>query len=119
MSNESLDRFEEFLPVFQNRQDLVEKTAAQIQKDFAKAGIELVFEKGQLTYQMLEKEMLPHLSNFLYKNPLKLKAIIYIIDLEEGWQQRKPVDVKLENYLVYEIIRREFLKVLIKEKFSR
>jgi hypothetical protein len=92
----------------------VRKTIEQIEKDFNRSNIEIKFHEST-SRESIEKAIL----NVISKLPMeKLKELIYLIDIPEV-EFRKAQGLKyFYNTLSEKILRREALKVFLRNKFS-
>jgi hypothetical protein len=101
------------------KEDFLQKTLKQLQRDFARIGIEfpeLVLIKD---LEKAEIEVKKILDNIIHENPESLPHILYIIDLSED-KVRKIID-RSENSsadLAYAILLRCGEKVYWKERFK-
>ena len=104
--NESLTNF-----------DFVEKTMAQISKDFNRCGI--VFEFQLQSNSPLKEHVVNEVRNSILKlSSTELQQFIYTIDLNEN-DFLKAVTMN-DDYLTlaHEILKREALKVFIRSNYS-
>ena len=92
----------------------VKKTIEQIEKDFNRSNIEIKFHEST-SKESIEKAIL----NVISKLPMeKLKELIYLIDIPEV-EFRKAQGLKFFYIILSEkILRREALKVFLRNKFS-
>jgi len=109
------------LSPFQKRIDIIQKTAAQIQKDFGTFSQEVSFSGNTETaYNELYKQVFSHVAYLWEKQQHTLWNILYQIDLDENkvlktlHHEDQPIDA-----LTQMILERELKKVVIREYFSK
>tara|TARA_R110001592_G_scaffold106824_1_gene299428 strand:- start:507 stop:878 length:372 start_codon:yes stop_codon:yes gene_type:complete len=111
------------LSVYYNRTDLLEKVVAQIQKDFNWFSFEITFSgKEEISpYQELFQQILPLVDEMLNDDYIKLMSLLYRIDIEEDFLNRKlkeNAQADTDEVITDLIIKRELQKVIIKEMYS-
>lgn len=114
-----LDELQEYY----NRHDLLEKVVAQIQKDFNWFSLEIKFSnKPELSaYQELYQQILPLIEEMLNDDYIKLMSILYRIDIDEDFLNRKlreTPNADTDEVITDLIIKRELQKVIIKQMYS-
>ena len=111
------------LQPYYNRQDLLEKVVAQIQKDFDWFNLEVKFTNNPelSAYQELYEQILPLIEEMLNDDYIKLMSILYRIDIDEDFLNRKLKEVPnadTDEVITDLIIKRELQKVIIKHIYS-
>ncbi|MCB9360735.1 MAG: hypothetical protein H6587_03780 [Flavobacteriales bacterium] len=111
------------LSSYYNRTDLLEKVVAQIQKDFNWFNFTITFkeDKDESPYQQLYKQILPLVDEMLNDDYIKLMSLLYRIDIEEDFLNRKLKEnahADTDEVIADLIIKRELQKVIIKEMYS-
>jgi hypothetical protein len=116
---EALD-FKDLSP-FYKRIDIIEKTAAQVQKDFGAFDYPISFSGDiETAYEELFTQVLAHISYMWEKQQNTLWNILYQIDLDENkvlstfHHSEKPIDS-----LTQMILERELKKVVFRAYFSK
>ncbi len=118
----SIPKLSELQPYY-NRQDLIEKVVAQLQKDFDWFNIEIIFNPSSETspYQQLYQQILPYIDELLNDDYPKLMAMLYRIDLDEGFLNRQlklTPNADTDEVITDLIIKRELQKVIIRELYN-
>ncbi|MCB0400634.1 MAG: hypothetical protein KDD41_00980 [Flavobacteriales bacterium] len=113
----------EELQGYYNREDLIQKVVEQLQKDFNWFNLPVHFEgkDGLTPYQELFNEILPLVEELLNDNYPKLLSMLYRIDLEEDFLNRKLKEIPnadTDEIITDLIIKRELQKVIIREIYS-
>ncbi|MCB0408610.1 MAG: hypothetical protein KDD29_00210 [Flavobacteriales bacterium] len=111
------------LSAYYHRTDLLEKVVLQIQKDFNWFNIAIQFqETSELSpYQQLYQQILPLVDEMLNDNYPKLLALLYRIDLDEDFLNRKLKEIAnadTDEVIADLIIKRELQKVIIREAYK-
>lgn len=111
------------LQEYYNRNDLLEKVVAQIQKDFNWFNLNVKFNHNEdvSAYQQLFREILPYVDELLNDDYPKLLAMLYRIDLDEEFLNRKLKETQqadTDEIITDLIIKRELQKVIIREIYS-
>lgn len=111
------------LQPYYNRQDLLQKVVLQIQKDFEWFNLKVDFTNNpeSSAYQELYQKILPLIEEMLNDDYPKLLAILYRIDIDEEFLNRKLKEIAnadTDEVITDLIIKRELQKVLIKEIYS-
>jgi hypothetical protein len=93
---------------------IIQETAAQVMKDFATFGMDILFpETLEYAYDSLFNQLKIKLAGLLQKDPEKLSSLLYHIDLDERKIRESYVDLLPEHEWLSELIlEREFIKVL-------
>ena len=118
----SVPKLSELQPYY-NRKDLLEKVVSQIQKDFDWFSFNIIFN-NDLTispYQQLYEQILPLIDEMLNDDYPKLLAILYRIDIDENFLNRKlkeTPNADTDEVITDLIIKRELQKVIIREIYS-
>ena len=118
----SIPKLSELQPYY-NRTDLLEKVVDQIQKDFNWFSFEIVFNKNSelSAYQQLYNQILPIVDEMLNDDYPKLLAMLYRIDLDEDFLNRKlkeTPNADTDEVISDLIIKRELQKIIIKDIYS-
>jgi len=110
------------LSPFYNRTDLLEKVVAQIKKDFNWFSFEITFtNKEESAYIELFNQILPLVDELLNDNYPKLLAMLYRIDIEESFLNKRLKESEqadTDEVITDLIIKRELQKVIIREIYS-
>ncbi|MCX6182242.1 MAG: hypothetical protein NT150_09970 [Bacteroidetes bacterium] len=109
------------LSPYQKRLDIIEKTAAQVQKDFQLFNLEIAFSGNPETaYSELFQEVHHHIQYLWNKNQEALWNILYRIDLDEE-KALKTLHLEEEptEKLSDMILQRELKKVVIREFYKK
>jgi len=110
------------LSAYYNRIDLLEKVVEQIKKDFNWFDFEISFKGHSKTpYQELYQQILPLIDELLNDDYPKLMAMLYRIDLDEEFLNRKLKESKqadTDEIITDLIIKRELQKIIIREIYS-
>lgn len=110
------------LSPYYNRIDLLEKVVEQIKKDFNWFNFEITFKgKIESPYQELYQQILPLIDELLNDDYPKLMAMLYRIDLDEGFLNRRLKESKqadTDEIITDLIIKRELQKVIIRDMYS-
>ena len=110
------------LSPYYSRIDLLEKVVEQLQKDFNWFSLEITFTGNEESpYQELYKQILPLIDELLNDDYPKLMAMLYRIDLDEEFLNKK----LKENHhsdtgevITDLILKRELQKVVIRAAYS-
>jgi hypothetical protein len=109
------------LSPFHKRIDIIEKTAAQVQKDFGTFNQEVSFSGNTETaYDELFKQVFVHVAYLWEKQQHTLWNILYQIDLDENkvLTTLHHSETPIES-LTQMILERELKKVVIRAYFSK
>jgi len=110
------------LSPYYNRTDLLKKVVEQVKKDFDWFNFEITFKgKDESPYQELYSQILPLIDELLNDDYPKLMAMLYRIDLDEEFLNRKLKENKqadTDEVITDLIIKRELQKVIIRELYS-
>ena len=105
-----------------NDADILNKTAEQIQKDFAFFDITILFEKGnQNAYSLLYEQVLPQIKKLLVVNSQKIFSLLYRVDISEVQlknESQKNIDKTSEEIITSLIIKRCLQKVVLRKLYS-
>ncbi|MFM7022034.1 MAG: hypothetical protein ACKOXB_03585 [Flavobacteriales bacterium] len=109
------------LSPYKKRLDLIDKTAAQVQKDFQLFNLDIHFSGNPETaYQELFQEIHRHIAYLWEKNQQSLWNILYRIDLDE---EKALKTLHLDDYPTKKlsdlILQRELKKVVIREFYKQ
>ncbi|MBU3660276.1 MAG: hypothetical protein FGM14_10420 [Flavobacteriales bacterium] len=102
---------------FFNNQEFIEKTVAQIIKDFNSCGWEVCFESNSIL--PIKEDLTNQIASQLFRlSATELQQFIYTVDLQEN--KFLNAVTKNDDYksLAGEILKREALKVFIRSKYS-
>jgi hypothetical protein len=104
---------------FKLNEQIIRDTAAQVIKDFAGFGMEITFPAEiSYAYESLFFQLKPIISELLEREPEKLSALLYQIDLDESRLKSEPALFTEHEYISGMILEREFLKVLTRYYFK-
>lgn len=111
------------LSAYYNRTDLLEKVVSQIQKDFNWFSFEITFSDNEeiTPYQELYQQILPLVDEMLNDDYIKLMSLLYRIDIEEDFLNRKlkeNAQADTDEVITDLIIKRELQKVIIRDMYS-
>lgn len=97
---------------------IIKDTALQVIKDFASFGMEVSFPGDlNLAYETLHRQLKVIIAELLEREPEKLSALLYQIDLDENRLKSEPALFTEHEYISEMILEREFLKVLTRHYF--
>ena len=104
---------------FKLNEQIIRDTAVQVIKDFASFGMEVTFP-GDISYayESLFLQLKHKVSELLEREPEKLSALLYQIDLDESRLKSEPGLITEHEYISRMILEREFLKVLTRYYFK-
>jgi|TARA_B110000116_G_C16430556_1_gene400315 hypothetical protein len=110
------------LSAYYNRTDLLEKVVEQLKKDFNWFSFEITFKGDQESpYQELYNQILPLIDELLNDDYPKLMAMLYRIDLDEEFLNRKLKEnsqADTDEVITDLILKRELQKVIIRGMYS-
>ena len=110
------------LSAYYSRTDLLEKVVEQLKKDFNWFSFEITFTgKDESPYQELYNQILPLIDELLNDDYPKLMAMLYRIDIEEDFLNRKLKEnshADTDEIIADLILKRELQKVIIREMYS-
>jgi hypothetical protein len=110
------------LSAYYNRTDLLEKVVEQLKKDFNWFSFEITFKGDQESpYQELYNQILPLIDELLNDDYPKLMAMLYRIDLDEEFLNRKLKEnsqADTDEVISDLILKRELQKVIIRDMYS-
>jgi len=100
-------------------EQIIRETAEQVIKDFGTFGMEISFpEDLNFAYDELFEQLKMIIFDLLQKNPSKLSALLYQIDVEEKKMRDNTPEIFSEHEWITDLIlEREFLKVLTRHYF--
>lgn len=117
----NLPKLTELSPYY-NRTDLLEKVVEQVKKDFNWFSFEIIFKgEEESPYQELYNQILPLVDELLNDDYPKLMAMLYRIDLDEDFLNKKLKESEqadTDEVITDLIIKRELQKVIIREAYS-
>jgi hypothetical protein len=117
----NLPKLSELSPFYQ-RTDLLEKVVEQVKKDFNCFSFEITFSNNdESPYQELYKQILPLIDELLNDDYPKLLAMLYRIDIDEEFLNRKLKENEQSDtheVITDLILKRELQKVIIREMYS-
>jgi hypothetical protein len=117
----SIPSLNELAP-YHNRMDLILKVVEQVKKDFNWFSFEITFSnKEESPYLKLYQQILPLINDLLNDDYPKLLAMLYRIDIDEDFLNRKLKESKqsdTDEVITDLIIKRELQKVIIKDIYS-
>ncbi|MBL4668907.1 MAG: hypothetical protein JKY30_06550 [Flavobacteriales bacterium] len=117
----NLPSLSELTPYY-SRTDLLKKVVEQIKKDFDWFHFEITFTgKEESPYQELYNQILPLIDELLNDDYPKLMAMLYRIDLDEEFLNKKLKEnhhVDTDEVITDLILKRELQKVVIRVAYS-
>jgi hypothetical protein len=104
---------------FKKNKLIIKDTALQVIKDFANFGMDVSFPGDiSFAYDSLFQQLKIIIADLLEREPEKLSALLYQIDLDESKMKKEP-ELFTEHVFISEmILEREFLKVLTRHYFK-
>jgi len=98
---------------------IIRDTALQVIKDFANFGMKVSFP-GDISYayESLFSQLKIIIAELLEREPEKLSALLYQIDLDESRLKTQPELFTEYEFISEMILEREFLKVLTRYYFK-
>src|SRR5690606_13465764 len=112
----------EFVKYF-NREDLIQKVIEQIKKDFNWFSYNIILEGKEITpYLELFHQILPIIDDLLNDNYTKLLSLLYRIDIEEDFLNKKLKEnqhADTAEIITDLIIKRALQKVIIREMYNK
>jgi hypothetical protein len=100
-------------------EQIIRDTASQVIKDFASFGMDVSFPGNiNYAYESLFQQLKIIIAELLEKEPERLSALLYQIDLDESRLKREPELFSEYVYISELILEREFLKVLTRYYFK-
>lgn len=114
---------EEFsIQPYLNDAEILNKTAEQIQKDFAFFDLPIVFKQNSTSaYTLMYKEVLPQIKKLLEANSQKIFSLLYRIDISEAQlktELQKNKEQTTEETITNLIVKRCLQKVVLRKLFS-
>lgn len=110
------------LSAYYGRKDLLQKVVDQLKKDFNWFNFKITFSGDQESpYQELYSQILPLIEELLNDDYPKLIAMLYRIDLEEDFLNRKLKEnpqADTDEVITDLILKRELQKVIIRDMYS-
>ena len=110
------------LSPYYNRTDLLEKVVEQIKKDFNWFNFKITFKnEKESPYQELYNQILPLIDELLNDDYPKLMAMLYRIDIDEEFLNRKLKESEqadTDEVITDLILKRELQKVIIRDMYS-
>jgi hypothetical protein len=105
-----------------NDAEILNKTAEQIQKDFAFFDLTILFKQNSTSvYTLLYREILPQIKKLLAANSQKIYSLLYRIDISEVQlknELQKNKEQTTEEIISHLIIKRCLQKVVLRKLFS-
>jgi hypothetical protein len=100
-------------------EQIIRDTALQLIKDFAIFGMDVSFP-GDISYayEALFSQLKVIIAELLQREPEKLSALLYQIDLDENRMKMEPELFTEHEFISEMILEREFLKVLTRHYFK-
>lgn len=100
-------------------EQIVRETAFQVIKDFGSFGMEVSFPDDiQMAYESLYDQLKNIIAGLLDREPERLAALLYHIDLDERKMKADPEKFINHEFISRLILEREFLKVLTRHYFK-
>ncbi len=100
-------------------EQIIRDTAAQVIKDFAGFGMDVSFPVDlNYAYESLNQQLTIIIADLLEREPERLSALLYQIDLDESRLKAEPALFTEHEYISAMILEREFLKVLTRHYFK-
>ncbi len=110
------------LSAYYSRTDLLTKVVEQLKKDFNWFSFEITFKGDQESpYQELYAQVLPLIDELLNDDYPKLMAMLYRIDLDEEFLNRRLKEnshADTDEVITDLILKRELQKVIIRDMYS-
>lgn len=110
------------LSAYYSRKDLLQKVVAQLKKDFNWFNFQITFKGDQESpYRELYNQILPLIEELLNDDYPKLIAMLYRIDIDEGFLNRKLKEnpqADTDEVITDLILKRELQKVIIRDIYS-
>lgn len=104
---------------FKRNEQIIRDTAKQVIKDFATFGMEISFPGDiSFAYDSLFSQLKIIIAELLRREPEKLSALLYQIDLDENSLKSEPEVFTEHEFISSMILEREFLKVLTRYYFK-
>ncbi len=104
---------------FKRNEQIIRDTAKQVIKDFATFGMEISFPGDiSFAYDSLFFQLKIIIAELLRREPEKLSALLYQIDLDESKLKSEPDAFTEHEFISAMILEREFLKVLTRYYFK-
>lgn len=109
------------LSPFDAKESLIQQTIAQINRDFARFGMEINFPQSmEMVYAQVFSEILYYLNDLLATDNHRLVSLLYHIDIsesaiKEAWAEQP--DLTRPHILSELIILREFKKVVYRNHY--
>ncbi|RLD77121.1 MAG: hypothetical protein DRJ10_12500 [Bacteroidetes bacterium] len=110
------------LAEFLKKEDVIRETAAQIMKDFALFGIQILFSgKIESAYDELLEQLVSQINILLENDDKILLSVLYQVDISEKDLRKTKLD--FPNYdqvevIAHQIIARDLKKVLSRRYFK-
>ena len=99
--------------------DILNETAAQIQKEFSFFSLEIHFSGSRDTaYRELSEQIQPHVSRLMQHEYERFLGLLYRIDIRESLLAACPPGEKMDEYVTGLIIRRCLQKVVLRKLYS-
>ena len=106
-----------------NRENLIQKVIEQIKKDFNWFSYNIILEGKEITpYLELFHQILPIIDDLLNDNYTKLLSLLYRIDIEEDFLNKKLKEnqhADTAEIITDLIIKRALQKVIIREMYNK
>jgi hypothetical protein len=101
-------------------EQIVKETALQVIKDFALFGMEISFPDDiHMAYDELFNQLTIFVESLMKRDPEKLSALLYQIDLDEKQMKNATIEPFHEHEWISDmILEREFMKVLTRNYFK-
>jgi hypothetical protein len=100
-------------------EQIIRDTALQVIKDFASFGMSVSFPRDiSYAYEALFSQLKIIIADLLEREPEKLSALLYQIDLDENRMKKEPELFTEHEFISEMILEREFLKVLTRHYFK-
>lgn len=116
-----IPKLSELTPYY-NRIDLLEKVVIQLKKEFNWFSFTITFVGKEITpYQELYQQVLPIIDTLLNENYPKLLTMLYRIDIEEDFLNKKLKEnphADTDEIITDLILKRVLQKVIIKEMYK-
>ncbi|MBV2247574.1 MAG: hypothetical protein KUL83_10450 [Lentimicrobium sp.] len=109
------------LSPFDAKESLIQQTIAQINRDFARFGMEINFPQSmEMVYAQVFSEIIYYLNDLLATDNHRLVSLLYHIDIsesaiKEAWAEQP--DLTRPHILSELIILREFKKVVYRNHY--
>ena len=104
---------------YHKRLEFIQKTAAQLIKDFQLHGLEIAFSgNAETAYTELSEQVKPIIDDLIMHDSQKFMNLLYSIDLNEKKVRNEALNAFDLDILTDQILKRELQKVVTREYFK-